>query len=112
MGIDLDRLLVETATKHTVTINEWGDRVYGGTSTSPCLYRDLSTLSQTQNREQSTLDGQLWFGASENVKRGDIYYHSAEGYLKIIRVIKAKRLLLDNSRQFIKCEVIKQRQLS
>lgn len=112
MGIDLDAKLVESATKVTVTRNEYGDTVYGSTSTSSCLYRDISALGQASNREEVTLDGILWFGASETVAKGDIYYHASEGYLRIQRVIKAKRLVGDNSLQFIKCEVTKQRQVS
>lgn len=112
MGIDLDAKLVESATKYTITKNEYNDRVYGATSTSACLYRDISSLGQGSNRENVTIDGLLWFGADETVERGDIYYHSSEGYLRIVRVVRAKRLLLDDSLQFIKCEVAKQRQLS
>ena len=111
-GIDLDAKLVETATKVTTTINEDGDVNYGGTTSVACLYRDISTLNQLQNRSEVTIDGLLWFGASENVQKGDIYYHPDEGYLRIEKVTKAKRLLADNSRQFIKCEVAKQRQVS
>jgi hypothetical protein len=112
MSIDLDRFLVETATKVTTTLNEYGDVDYGATSSTPCLYRDISTLDQLQNRYEVTIDGLLWFGASENVVKGDIYYHPSEGYLQIIKIIKAKRLVADNTTQFIKCEVMKQRQLS
>ena len=112
MSIDLDAKLVETASKVVVTRNEYGDTVYGTTSNSACLYRDISSLGQSSNREEVVLDGILWFGASENVVKGDIYYHSSEGYLRIQRVIKAKRLVADNSLQFIKCEVTKQRQIS
>lgn len=112
MPIDLDAKLVETATKYVTTRNEYGDTVYGPTSSSACLYRDISQLGQTTNREEVTLDGILWFGASENVAKGDIYHHSSEGFLRIQRVIKAKRLVADNALKFIKCEVTKQRQLS
>lgn len=112
MGIDLDLKLVETATKTAVTENEYGDIVYGATSSSPCLYRDISSLSHITNRDEVEIDGFLWFGADEDVSKGDIYQHSDEGYLKIVKVIRAKRLVADNSVQFIKCEVAKQRQVS
>lgn len=112
MGIDLDDKLVETAQKITTTTNEYGDKDYVSSADTACLYRDISTLNHISNREEITIDGLLWFGASENVNRGDIYYHPSEGYLRIIRVIKAKRLVLDNTVQFIKCEVAKQRQIS
>lgn len=112
MGIDLDARLVESATKVSVTENEFGDINYGATSSSACLYRDISSLNQLANRDEIGIDGLLWFSASESVDRGDIYYHSSEGYLKIIRVVRAKRLVADDSLQFIKCEVAKQRQVS
>lgn len=112
MSIDLDARLVETATKVTITTNEDGDINYGATSTSACLYRDISNLRQGQFRENTMIDGLLWFGASENVQRGDVYNHSSEGYLRIIKVVRAKRLLTDDTTQFIKCEVAKQRQVS
>lgn len=111
-GIDLTDKLVETATKVTTTINEDGDVNYGSTSSSPCLYRDISLLNQVQNRNEVSIDGLLWFGPDENVVKGDIYYHSDEGYLRVVKVTKAKRLVADNSHQFIKCEVIKERQIS
>ena len=112
MGIDLDDKLVETATKYTVTRNEYGDTVYGATSTSNCLYRDISSLTRRPNAESVNIDGFLWFGATETVERGDIYYHSSEGYLRIERVTKAKTLVTSDELKFIKCEVTKQRQLS
>lgn len=112
MSIDLDSKLVETATKVSITKNADGDINYGTTSESPCLYRDISILNQAANRYDVTIDGLLWFGATEDVSRGDIYYHSSEGYLKIIKVVRAKRLVVDDTLQFIKCEVAKQRQIS
>lgn len=110
--IDLDRLLVETATKVTTTVNEYGDVQYGSTSSSACLYRDISALGEAANRYEVDITGILWFGANENAARGDIYYHPDEGYLKIEQITKAKRLVMDNTRQFIKCLVSKQRQVS
>lgn len=112
MAIDLDSKLVETATKVTVTRNEFGDINYGATSSSDCLYRDQSSLLQLANREEVTIDGILWFDADENVARGDIYYHASEGYLRIEKVIKAKTLVTDNVLKFIKCMVTKTRQVS
>jgi len=112
MSIDIDAKLVETATKVVVTENEFGDINYGATSTSDCLYRDISSLQHSVNRDGVVTEGILWFKATESVVRGDIYNHSSEGYLKIIRVTKAKRLVADNSLQFIKCEVARHRQVS
>lgn len=112
MSIDLDSRLVESAQKVAITTNEDGDINYGATTTVACLYRDISTFNQITNREETTIDGLLWFSGGENAARGDIYYHSSEGYLRIVKVTKAKRLLADDSLQFIKCEVAKQRQIS
>lgn len=112
MGIDLDDKLVETATKYAVQQNEFGDINYGATTSYDCLYRDISTLDHIANRDSVNIDGFLWFDSTTPVVRGDIFYHSSEGYLKIERVTRAKRLVADNTTQFIKCEVSKQRQLS
>lgn len=112
MSIDLAAKLVETATKIVTTINEDGDVNYGSGSATPCLYRDISSLAQVQNRSEVNIDGLLWFGPTEDVSRGDIYYHPSEGYLQIERVTRAKRLVADNTTQFIKCEVTRQRQIS
>lgn len=112
MPIDLDARLVETAQKITVSRNEYGDTVYGTPVSTVCLYRDNTSLNHVANREDVQYDGLLWFAASEVVNLGDIFNHETEGYLRIERVIRAKRLLLDNSRQFIKCMVSRQRQIS
>lgn len=112
MTVSMDGKLVETATKITTTRNEYGDTVYGSGTSVACLYRDISQLTRAANREEVALDGLLWFGADEDVSRGDIYQHPDEGYLRIERVIKAKRLVTSNERMFIKCEVTKQRQIS
>lgn len=117
MGIDLTDKLVETAQKVATTRNEYGDIVYGTSSDTACLYRDISSFVRGQQgapqpMETVLIDGLLWFDADEDVAKGDIYYHSSEGYLRIERITKAKRLVVDNSRQFIKCEVTRQRQIS
>lgn len=113
MDIDLTDRLVETATKVVVQVNEYGDRVYGSTSQSACLYRDISDLKLTGRIEVVGLyDGILWFGADESVEKGDIYYHPSEGYLRIEKITKAKTLLSDDTVQFIKCKVTRQRQIS
>lgn len=112
MSIDIDRLLVETAQKVAITRDGDGDINYGTTTSSACLYRDISSLQHLSNREEVSLDGILWFGASEVVARGDIYLHADEGYMRIIKVLPAKRRLIDNTKQFIRCEVVKQRQIS
>lgn len=112
MSIDIDRFLVETATKVATTTNEYGDKQYGTTSSSACLYRDITLEEEAANRVGVRIDGILWFGASENVRRGDIYNHPDEGYLKIEKITKAKRLVADDTLQFIRTEVSKQRQVS
>lgn len=111
-NIDLDRFLVETATKIVITHNEFNDKIWGAQSTTDCLYRDISALDEVQNREEVRIDGLLWFKATEDVARGDIYYHPDEGYLEIVSIVKAKRLLVDQTRKFIKCTVQRIRQVS
>lgn len=114
MSIDIDRFLTETATKVEITYNQDGDKVWGATSEVDCLYRDISTLSHGANRDEVDIDGFLWFGAAESVEKGDIYYHPSEGYLEIVRITKAKRLVTvgDQTVKFIKTEVQKTRQIS
>lgn len=112
MSIDIDRFLTETASKLVTTRNKFGDVDYGATSESLCLYKDLSTLEQQANREETNLDGWLYLKASETVVRGDIYYHADEGYLRIEKIYKPKRNVIDQSVQWKKCEVSKQRQIS
>lgn len=114
MGIDLDNLLVETATRVTTTYDENGDQKYGATATVNCLFRDISSLNDIQNRQELGIDGILWLPASETdyAAVGNIYYHSSEGYLRIKNRVRAKRLVADNSLQFIKCGVEHHRQIS
>lgn len=111
--ISLEGKLVETAYLRSEIVNEYGDRVYQ-TAGDPvdCLYRDISSFSRAQNRVDILLDGILWFGADADIERGQVWYHPDEGYLQIEKVTRAKRLLADNTVQFIRCEVTKQRQIS
>lgn len=114
MSIDLDRLLVETATRVTTSYDENGDQKYGGTTSVPCLFRDITSLSSVANRAELGVDGILWLNAAEAnyAVVGAIYYHPDEGYLRIKSRIKAKRLVADNTVQFIKCGVEHHRQTS
>lgn len=112
MNIGITRFLVETATRVSITRNENGDRNFGLTTSEACLFRDITSLSNNGNREQEGVEGILWFDASSPAQNGDIYYHPDEGYLKIISRIKAKRLVADNTTQFIKCGVAHHRQVS
>lgn len=114
MSIDLDRLLVETATRVTTTTDENGDLKYGGTTSVSCLFRDVTSVSDLGNRRELGVDGILWLPASEASYAilGAVYYHPDEGYLRIKNRIKAKRLVADNTTQFIKCGVEHHRQVS
>ena len=112
MSIGLADKLVETAQKVAVTKNEYGDDVWGSTTSVACLYRDISRQDQLGNREEVTYDGILWFGADATVELGDIYYHPVVGYLKIVGITVARRRLIDNSIAFIRTTVQKVRQVS
>ena len=114
MGIDLDHLLVETATRVATTRDENGDLKYGGTTSVACLFRDITSLSDLGNREEVGVDGILWLPASEVsfAVIGAVYYHPDEGYLRIKNRIRAKRLVADDTTQFIKCGVEHHRQVS
>lgn len=111
-GIDIDRFLVETASRVAITRNENGDKNYGITTNEPCLFRDITSLNHVANRDQISVDGILWFNATSPAQNGDIYYHPDEGYLMIKSRIRAKRLVADNTTQFIKCGVNRHRQIS
>lgn len=103
--------LVQTAVKVAITRNEYGDTVYGTQSSVPCLYRDISIIEQSANREQINLDGILWLDDDAVVAKGDIY--AVDGvYLRIERITAARRRLTDNAIDFYKCGVTKQRQVS
>lgn len=114
MSIDLDRLLVETANRITTTIDENGYQKYGASTSVPCLFRDITSISDVQNREELGIDGILWLPASEVsfAVVGAIYYHPDEGYLRVKSRIRAKRLVLDDTTQFVKCGVEHHRQVS
>jgi hypothetical protein len=104
--------LVQSAYKVSYGRNEYGDTNYTTASAaSPCMYRDISLLNQTSNREDVSLDGLLWFDANEVVAKGDIYLLEGQ-YLRIERVVVAMARLTDNAIEFYKCEVTKQRQIS
>lgn len=117
MSTSLDRLLVETATRVAITRNEFGDTVYGSTTEVACLFRNASTVQlasgiEVQKIGSSKAEGILWFGADEPAEEGDIYYHPEQGYLRIESVVHARRRVVDNSKQFIKCGVSRFRQIS
>jgi hypothetical protein len=114
MSIDLDRLLVETAQRITTTVDENGMLKYGASVSVACLFRDISSINDVQNRDELGIDGTLYFAASEvsYAVVGAVYYHPDEGYLRIKSRVRAKRLVADNTTQFIKCGVEHHRQVS
>lgn len=113
MSIDFTTKLTQTCSKVAVTRNQYGDVVYGATTSNiKCLYRDISTLSRgNANREEVQLDGLFWLDNDQSPAKGDIYVLDGE-YLRIERVIIARDRLSSNTVQFYKCEVTKQRQIS
>ena len=100
-----------TATKIAITKNEYNDTVYGATTSVPCLYRDISMLNRSVNVEGVQIDGQLWFDADQTVLKGGIYLIGGV-YYKIEKVNIARSRLRENTIEFIKCEVTRQRQVS
>lgn len=113
MDIGLTHRLVQRAYLVSTTPNEYGDNVYQTAGAAiPCLYRDISTVSRRNiNREQVELDGLLWFDKDHTPAKGDVYLLDAE-YLRIEKVIAARRRVANNALMFYKCEVTKQRQVS
>lgn len=113
MSIGIDNHLKQTATKYVTTRNVFGDIVMGNQSSTKCLYRDISTLSASQqNKYDVNISGILWFGASENVKRGDVYKLDTGDYVQIQQVLLARTRVTDNAVKFIKCTVSKTMQVS
>ena len=116
MSMSLTPKLTEVAHLVSITVNEFGDRIYSTDETTNCLYRDLSTMSSAGNRETVSYNGLLWFDAGDvtNPRVGNIYYLPAENtYVKVDEVVRAKDLLgTTHSVKFIKCGVTKQRQVS
>lgn len=106
MSINIDRHLTQYATKYVTTRNVYGDVQKGAQSQSKCLYQDISTLGNSQsNKYDTNISGLLWFGAAENVKRGDIYKLDTGDYVMIQQILKARTRVTDNVIQFIKCTV-------
>lgn len=104
--------LVQSCRKVTKTRNDYGDIEYGATTVLSCLYRDISSLQiGNANREEVDVDGMFWFEPDSGVARGDIILFEGE-YFRIEKIIKARARLSDNTVHFLKCEVMRQRQVS
>ena len=108
---NLDTKLVETCSIYPVTTNRYGDSVYGTGVTQPCLFRDISTLTEANYQENINIDGIFWFKAGITANKGDVISYYGE-YYAIEKVIRAKRLLIFAQNSFIKCEVTRQKQIS
>lgn len=109
--LSLQIKLVKSCTIIPTTTNRYGDDVWGTPVTTPCLYRDISTLHQVNYMENVTIDGLFWFPPDSTAVKGYFVSYGAE-FFKIMKVIKGKRLLVDDSTDFLKCEVIRVRQIS
>lgn len=117
MDSGIDDLLVEVAYKVSSLAagnSVFGDAIY--TSPGPavaCLFRDISTVHNSiSNRYEVSIDGIMWFPASEDARKSDIYHHQNGEYYMISQVTKAKTLVTDDQVQFIRCTVSRQRQVS
>lgn len=110
--IGLDNKLVQTAYLITATRNKYGDIEFGAQTELACLYRDISLLDiNVVNREEVDVDGIFWFKADSGVEQGSVILFEGV-YYRVERIVKARRRVADNSLQFIKCEVLRQRQVS
>jgi hypothetical protein len=109
--LSLQRKLVESCTIIPKISNRYGESDWGVPVTERCLYRDISTLRQSGYMENVSIDGIFWFVPSTTARKGRFVSYGGE-FFEIMRVIKGKRLMLDNSIDFIKCEVIRVRQIS
>jgi hypothetical protein len=109
--LNITRKLVENATILPTTTDRYGDPDYGTGMAVKCLYRDISTLSQANYQEAVAINGVFWFPSGTVVSKGDVISYSGEFYT-VVKIIRAKRLVLNNALAFIKCEVNRQRQIS
>lgn len=109
--LSLQRKLVETCTIAPNTTNRYGDKVFGTAVTTKCLFRDISTQRQVNYQEGVSIDGIFCFPPDSAARRGNIIAYNSE-YFRIMKVIKGKRTMLDDTTDFIKCEVIRIRQVS
>jgi hypothetical protein len=109
--LSLQRKLVESCTIIPKTVNRYGDDVWGTPVTTRCLYRDISTLHQVNYQESVTIEGIFWFPPTSTAIKGRFVSYGGE-FFEIMKVIKGKRTMLDNTIDFLKCEVIRVRQIS
>jgi hypothetical protein len=61
--------------------------------------------------ENTSIEGIFWFPPGSTAKKGSFVSYGAE-FFQIMKVIKGKRTMLDDSIDFLKCEVTRVRQIS
>lgn len=107
----IESWLVDTITKITTTRNKWGDTVFGSESDINCRFREITDFNRSSNnREEVDADAMIWFAGNHSVALGDIYEYDGQRY-RVDKITKARRGKQTNV-EFIKCEVIKHRQIS
>lgn len=109
--LSLQRKLVETCTFFHPTRDRHGDMVWGAGTSVATLFRDISSLRQTNYQEGISIEGLFWFAPSTAIVRGDIIAYNSDHY-RVIKVIQGKRTMFDDTTDFIKCEVNHIRQVS
>lgn len=104
--------LFQTCRIVTTTRNRYGDIEYGATTQIDCLYREITSLQTgNANKEQVTVDGIFWFAPNAAISRGTVVLFEGE-YYRMDKVNKARARLTDNAVAFLKCEAMRQRQVS
>lgn len=103
--------LKESATQYTTTRNRYGDLVLANVGTISCLFRDISMLSNMNQREQVDIKGLFWFDPAATVAKGDVVGYQGQLY-RLEEVTRAKDLLKSDTIQFIKCTATLYRAIS
>ena len=100
--------LVDSITKMNYSRNADGDIVNSTSEGVSCLFREMNELSYGNNRESLDADAVVWFERDASVGLGDIYIYDGE-YYRVNEIIKARRM---GDKQFIKCGLVRHRQVS
>lgn len=107
----INHLLVDTVTKVTASRNEGGDFVYGATASIPCRFREINDITRgVDGREELDADAMVHVSSDSGVEVGDILAYGSD-YYRVDVITKARRLGSTNV-EFIKCLLVRHRQVS
>ena len=103
--------LRETCIQYTTTRNRYGDLKLTKVGTLLCLFRNISSLSELNHREDVTISGIFWFASTSGIKKGDVIGFNSQLYrMESANIANAR--LTTNATHFIKCNASLLRQIS